>query len=155
MATESTFAWLAGELEKKLKLLDDKNKELMRIDGVHDTIREENRVRKEFVDVISDIIRDIAMPKVLDMKKRIRVPILKGEQGENLETYILRTVAWFQELKIGTDGDKVKKFKLTLDGNARQWLDDVTPPTTLDDLSAQFKKIFSTQGRSIRHLHEK
>ena len=41
--------------------------------------------------------------------------------------------------------DKVKKFKLTLDGDARQW----------GDLSAQFKNRFSTQGRSIRHLHEK
>ena len=38
------------------------------------------------------------------MKKRIRVPIFKGEQEENLETHILRTVDWFKDLKIGTDG---------------------------------------------------
>ena len=86
------------------------------------------------------------------MKKRIRVPIFKGE---NLETHILRAVDWFKELKIGTDGDKVKNFKLTLDGDSRQWSDDIIPPATWDDLSAQFKKRFSTQGRSIRHLHEK
>ena len=53
------------------------------------------------------------------------------------------------------DIDKVKSFKLTLDGDARHWLDDITPPATWDDLSAQFKKRFSTQGRSIKHLHEK
>ena len=89
------------------------------------------------------------------MKKRISISIFKGQQGENLETHILRTVDWFEELKIGIDGDKVKDFKLTLDGNARQWLDDITPPATWDDLSSQFKKRFSMQGRLIRHLHEK
>ena len=92
---------------------------------------------------------------MLDMKKRIRVPIFKGELGANPETHILRTVDWFKELKIGTDGDKVKNFKLTLDGDARQWLDDITPPATWDDLRTQFKKRFSTQGRLLRHLHEK
>ena len=64
------------------------------------------------------------------MKKRIRVPIFKEEWGENLENHILRTLHWFEELKIGTDGDKVKNFSLTVDGDARQWLDDITPPAT-------------------------
>ena len=111
-------------------------------------------MRKEFVDVISDKIKDIATLGCYNMKKRIRVPIFKGEQGENLETHILKTVDWFQEPKIGTKSDKVKKFKLTLDGDARQWLDDTTPPATWNELSTQLKKRFSTQGRSIRHLHE-
>ena len=43
---------------------------------------EEDRVIKEFVDVISDKIKKIATPKMLDMRKMIRVPICKGEQGE-------------------------------------------------------------------------
>ena len=60
-----------------------------------------------------------------------------------------------EELKIGIDGDEIKNFKLTLDGDARQWLDDITPPATWNDLSAQFKKRFSALGRLIRHLHEK
>ena len=118
---------------------------------VHDIIREEDRVRKEFLDVISDKIKDIATPKMLDMKKRIRVPIFKGD----VKTRSLKTVDWFEELNIGIDGDKVKNFKFTLDGDARQWLDDITPPATWDDLSAQFTKRFSTQGILIRHLHEK
>ena len=122
---------------------------------VHDKIREEDRVRKKSVDVISDKIKDVATPNMLHMKKRIRVQICKEEHGENLETHILRTVDWFEELKIGTDDDKVKNFKITLDGDARQWLDDITTPTTCNDLSAQFKKKFSTQGRLTRHSHEK
>ena len=82
------------------------------MDRVHDKIREEERVRKEFVNVISDNIKDIATPKTLDMKKGIRVPIFKEEQGENLETHILRTVDWLEELKIGIDSDKVKILNL-------------------------------------------
>ena len=122
------------------------------MDRVHDKIREEDRVRKEFVKILSDKIKDIATPKTLNMKKRTRVSIFKGE---NPDTHILRTVDWFEELKIGIDSDKVKNFKLTLERDARQWLDDVTSPATWDDLNAKFKKRFSTQGRSIRHLHEK
>ena len=38
------------------------------------------------------------------MRKRIRVPMFKGEQGENLEPNILRTVDWFEEFKIAIDG---------------------------------------------------
>ena len=125
------------------------------LDRIHDKIREEDRVRKEFVDVISDEVKDTATPKMLDIKKRIRVPIFKGEQGANPDTHILRTVDWFEKIEIGTDSDKVKNFKLTLHGDARQWLDDITAPTIRDDHSSQFKNRFSTQGRSIRHLHEK
>ena len=52
MAAEAAFATLPDELEKVLKLLDDKNKELNEVlDRVHDKFREEDRVRKEFVDV--------------------------------------------------------------------------------------------------------
>ena len=48
MAAEATFAQLADELEKKLKLLGDKNMELNEeLDRVHDKIREEDRVRKD------------------------------------------------------------------------------------------------------------
>ena len=58
--TEPTMAWLADELEKKLKLLDVKNEELNKeLDRVHDKIREKDRVIKEFVDVISDKIKHI------------------------------------------------------------------------------------------------
>ena len=99
-------------------------------------------MRKEFVNVISDKIKDIATPKMLDMKKRIRVPIFSSEQGENLETHISRTADRFEGLKIGTDSYKVKNFKLTLDRGARQWLDDITPPATWYDLSAYSKRDF-------------
>ena len=68
MAAEATFTQLADELEKKLKLLDDKNKELNEeLDRVHDKIREEDRMKKELVYVISDKIKDIATPKMLGM----------------------------------------------------------------------------------------
>ena len=85
MTAEATFAWLGVELEKELKLLVDKNKEVNEEMGrVHDKLREEDRVRKEFVDVISDKIKDIATPKMLDMKKRIRVPISR-ENREKIQ----------------------------------------------------------------------
>ena len=127
------------------------NKDLNeQLDRVHNEIRKEERVRKEFVDVISNKIKDIATPKTLDIKKRIRIPIFKREQGDNPETHILRTVYWFEELKIDIDSNKC-----TLDGDARQWLDDIISPATWDDLSTQFKKRFSTKDRLIRHLHKK
>ena len=69
MTAEATFAWLADEVKRKLELLDDKNKELNELHRVHDKIREEDRVRKEFVDVISDKIKEIATPKSLHLKK--------------------------------------------------------------------------------------
>ena len=57
MAAEATFAQLADELEKKLKLLDDKKKQLNEeLDREHDKIKKEDRVRKLFVGVISDKI---------------------------------------------------------------------------------------------------
>ena len=143
-AAEATFALLADELEKKLKLLDDKNKELNEeVDRIHDKIREEDRVRKEFFDVMSDKIKEISTPKMLDMKKRIRVP--------NPETHIFKKVDLFEELKIGTDVDKLQNFKLLLEGDIRQWLDDITAPATWE---GKFKKWFSTQDRLIRHLHQ-
>ena len=84
MVAEVAFAQLADWLEKKIKLLDDKNKECnQELDRAHDKIRKGNRVGKEFVGVISDKIKDIATPKMLDMKQRIRLPIFKGGQGGN------------------------------------------------------------------------
>ena len=62
------------------------------MDRVHDKIREEDRMRKEFVNVISDKSKDIATPKKLDMKKMIREPMFNREQGENLETNIFTPV---------------------------------------------------------------
>ena len=77
----------------------------------NDKIREEDRVSKEFVDVISDKIKDIAIPQR-------RTGKISGNSH-------LKRVDCFKELK------------------------------KMDDLSAQFINIFLTQGRLIRHLHEK
>ena len=46
-------------------------------------------------------------------------------------------------------------FKRTLDHLAREWYDSLTFPIAWNDLQQWFSRYFSTQGRSIKHLHDK
>ena len=51
--------------------------------------------------------------------------------------------------------NKPAHFKHTLDHLAREWYDSLTFPITWVDLQQRFSRYFSTQGRSIKHLHDK
>ena len=51
--------------------------------------------------------------------------------------------------------NKPTNFKHTLDHLAREWYDSLTFPIAWNDLQQRFSRCFSTQGRSIKHLHDK
>ena len=51
--------------------------------------------------------------------------------------------------------NKPANFKHTLDHLAREWYDSLTFPIVWNDLQQRFSRYFSTQGRSIKHLHDK
>ena len=50
---------------------------------------------------------------------------------------------------------KPANFKHTLDHLAREWYDSLVMPMAWNDLQQQFSRYFSTQARSIKHLHDK
>ena len=51
--------------------------------------------------------------------------------------------------------NKPANFKHTLDLLAREWYDSLMFPIAWDNLQQRFSWYFSTQGRSIKHLHDK
>ena len=51
--------------------------------------------------------------------------------------------------------NKPANFKYTLDHLAREWYDSLIFPIAWNDLQQRFSRYFSTQGRSIKHLHDK
>ena len=51
--------------------------------------------------------------------------------------------------------NKPANFKHTLDHLAREWYDSLTFPIAWNDLQQWFTRYFTTQGRSIKHLHDK
>ena len=92
------------------------------------------------------------------VRKRISPPIFKGDKGERPEAHLLRAKDWFDSSGIVRNQDKVYNFKHTLDSKAREWYADLinkaTIPPRWPDLETAFSRYFSTQGRSIKHLHD-
>ena len=81
-------------------------------------------------------------------------PIFKGLPGERPEAHLLRANDWMDTYNI-LPVNKPANFKHTIDHLAREWYDSLTFLITLNDLQQQFSRYFSTQGRSIKHLHDK
>ena len=92
------------------------------------------------------------------VRKRISPPIFKGDKGERPEAHLLRAKDWFDSSGIVRHQDKVYNFKHTLDSKAREWYADLmnkaTIPPRWSELETAFSRYFSTQGRSIKHLHD-
>ena len=88
---------------------------------------------------------------------RLPTPIFKGEPGERPEAHLLRTLDWFNAVGIVTDKSKLRNFKYTLDLAAREWFADFWDKNKVDltweGLTNEFSRYFSTQGRSLTHLH--
>ena len=95
---------------------------------------------------------------VKKVKKRISPPIFKGDKGERPEAHLLRAKDWFDSSGIIRNQDKVYNFKHTLDSKAREWYADLINkahiPPRWSELETAFSRYFSTQGRSIKHLHD-
>ena len=85
---------------------------------------------------------------------KISPPIFKGLLGERPEAHLLRANDWMDTYNILLV-NKPANFKHTLDHLAREWYDSLTFPIAWNDLQQRFSRYFSTQGRSIKHLHDK
>ena len=85
---------------------------------------------------------------------KISPPIFKGLPGERPEAYLPRSYDWMDTYNI-LPVNKPTNFKHTLDHLAREWYDSLTFPIAWNDLQQRFSRYFSTQGRSIKHLHDK
>ena len=85
---------------------------------------------------------------------KISPPIFKGLPGERPEAHLLRANDWMDTYNI-LPVNKPANFKYTLDHLAREWYDSLTFPIAWNDLQQRFSRYFSTQGRSIKHLHDK
>ena len=85
---------------------------------------------------------------------KISPPLFKGLPGERPEAHLLRANDWMDTYNI-LPVNKPAHFKHTLDHLVREWYDSLTFPITWVDLQQRFSKYFSTQGRSIKHLHDK
>ena len=85
---------------------------------------------------------------------KISPPIFKGLPGERPEAHLLRANDWMDTYNI-LPVNKPANFKHTLNHLAREWYDSLTFPIAWDDLQQRFSRYFSTQGRSIKHLHDK
>ena len=81
-------------------------------------------------------------------------PIFKGLPGERPEAHLLRANDWMDTYNI-LPVNKPTSFKHTLDHLAREWYDSLKFPIAWNNLQQQFSRYFSTQGRSIKHLHDK
>ena len=85
---------------------------------------------------------------------KISPPIFKGLPGERPEAHLLRANDWMDTYNI-LPVNKPTNFKHTLNHLAREWYDLLTFPIAWNDLQQRFSQYFSTQGRSIKHLHDK
>ena len=85
---------------------------------------------------------------------KISPPNFKGLPGERPEAHLLRANDWMDTYNI-LPVNKPANFKHTLDHLAREWYDSLTFSIAWNDLQQRFSQYFSTQGRSIKHLHDK
>ena len=98
--------------------------------------------------------------KEIQKIRKIQPPIFKGVPGERPEAHILRAEDWLESISI-TNAEpllKIKNFRYTLDGLAREWYDQydmVTLGNNYKKLIDDFSRYFSCQGRSMKHLHDR
>ena len=119
-----------------------------------------------FVDAITKATEAAARDIVKRSKQEDRVgvkklppPVFKGLKGERPDAHLLRTNDWFStiypDMTTVTDADKIRDFRHTLDNLAREWYDGMALTGTWKKFSTEFSRYFSTQGRSMRQLHER
>ena len=93
-------------------------------------------------------------PRPPPPRVKLPPPIFKGTPGERPEAHLLRANDWMDTYNI-LPVIRPANFKHTLDHLAREWYDSLTFPIAWNDLQQWFSRYFSTQGRSIKHLHDK
>ena len=103
---------------------------------------------------------------IIVRRRRIPPPSFKGQPGERPEAHILRVNDWLEAIGIDQerikskdmlDWHRVNNFKFTLDSLAREWYYQYKfyDSTTYEVLTKDFNRYFSTQGRNMKHLHDR
>ena len=90
-------------------------------------------------------------------KVKIQPPVFKGLPGERPDVHLLAAADWMEAMRFGP-GDFIEHFKHTLQHLAHKWyhsLDLHQFHGNWCEFSTHFSKYFSTQGRNIKHLHER
>ena len=88
--------------------------------------------------------------------KGFKPPSFKGLTGERPEAHLLRAEDWMDASNPNMEEEqKIKNFRLTLDHHAREWYDRADCKKTWKALKLGFSRYFSTQGRSVRNLHDR
>ena len=95
-------------------------------------------------------------PGALPPPPRVKIPpqIFTRLPGERPEAHLMRANDWMDTYLIPVV-QKPANFKHTLDHLTQEWYDSLVMPMAWNDLQQQFSRYFSTQGRSIKHLHDK
>ena len=86
-------------------------------------------------------------------KVKIQPPIFKGLPGERPDAHLLATADWMEAMRFGP-GDFIDHFKHTL-LHLAHGLDLHQFHGDWHKFTTHFSKYFSTQGRNIKHLHER
>ena len=108
----------------------------------------------QLVAVMQATVAGLPGPAQPPPRVKISLPILKGLPGGRPETHLLRANDWMDMYNILLV-NKPANFKHTHDHLAREWYASLTFPIAWNDLQQRFSQYFSTQGRSIKHLHDK
>ena len=88
---------------------------------------------------------------------KIQPPVFKGMPGERPDAHLLAATDWMEAVRVHP-ADFVDNFKHTLQHLAREWYQGLGVNPFHGDwraFSTHFSKYFSTQGRNIKHLHER
>ena len=103
-------------------------------------------------DDLPDDLSDDDQPRV-----KIHPPIFKGTPGERPDAHIYAAEDWMELMRVRRD-DFIIKFKHTLNHLAREWYHSLDLDQFGGDwerFTTHFSRYFSTQGRNIKHLHER
>ena len=90
-------------------------------------------------------------------KVKIQPPVFKGLPGERPDAHLLAAADWMEAMRLGPD-DFIDNFKHTLQHLALEWyhgLDLHKFHGNWHEFTTHFSRYFSTQGRNIKHLHER
>ena len=89
-------------------------------------------------------------------KVKIQPPVFKGLPGERPDAHLLATSDWMEAMQFAPN-DLIDNFKHTLH-LAHEWyhgLDLNRFHGNWHEFTTHFSRYFSTQGRNIKHLHER
>ena len=90
-------------------------------------------------------------------KVKIQPPVFKGLPGERPDAHLLAASDWMEAMRIAPD-DLIDNFKHTLQHLGHEWyhgLDLNRFHGNWPKFTTHFSRYFSTQGRNIKHLHER